>query len=83
MEVIHRQRTLNHTYRYWLVNQSPSQLDCLQCSDITQVKLCKGFLDSTTYTAEPEQHASQSRKWQLIGKRQWCCGAMRTIYCPC
>jgi len=23
--------------------------------------------------AEPDQHTSQSRKWQLIGKSQWCC----------
>jgi len=31
---------------------------------------------------EPEQHALQSRKWQLIGKSHWCCGAMRLIHCP-
>ena len=30
---------------------------------------------------EPEQRASQSRKWQLIGKSQWCCGAMQPIHC--
>jgi len=30
----------------------------------------------------PEQRASQSRKWQLIGKSQWCCGAMQPIHFP-
>jgi len=24
----------------------------------------------------------QSRKWQLISKSQWCCGAMLPIHCP-
>ena len=27
----------------------------------------------------PEQRASQSQKWQLIGKSQWCCGALMDI----
>jgi len=31
---------------------------------------------------EPEQSASQYRKWQLIGKSQWCCGATWPIHCP-
>jgi len=35
-------------------------------------KVKVGFLYSATYT-KPEQCALQSRKWQLIGKRQWCC----------
>jgi len=29
------------------------------------------------YMVEPEKHALQSQKWQLIGNRQWCYGAMR------
>jgi len=33
-----------------------------------------GFVYSATYT-EKEQRALQSRKWQLIGNSQWCCGA--------
>jgi len=37
---------------------------------------------SATYTVQPEQRALQSRNWQLIGKSQWCCGAMRPIHCP-
>jgi len=47
-----------------------------------KVKRYIGFLYSAAYTVEPEQLASQSRKWQLIGKSQWCCGAMRSIHCP-
>jgi len=39
-----------------------------------------GFLYSATKTVEPEQ---SRKKWQLIGKSQWCCGAMRPIHCPC
>jgi len=46
-------------------------------------KVKVGFLYTAAYTVEPEQRASQSRKWQLIGKGQWCCGAMRSIHCPC
>jgi len=41
-----------------------------------------GFLYSAAYRVGPEQRASQSRKWQLIGNSQWCCGAMRPIHCP-
>jgi len=41
------------------------------------------FLYSAAYMVEPEQRASQYRKWQLIGKSQWCCGDMRSIHCPC
>jgi len=32
---------------------------------------------------DQEQRALQSRKWQLIGKSQWCCSANAAIHCPC
>jgi len=44
------------------------------------VKVKVGFLYSATYT-KPEQRALQSRKWQLIGKRQRCCSANAAIHC--
>jgi len=47
-----------------------------------KVKVKVGFLYSAAYTVGLEERASQSRKWQLIGNSQWCCGAMRSIHCP-
>ena len=49
------------------------QLLCTQW----KVKVKVGFFYSTTYTAMPRPAALYSRrKWQLIGKSQWCCSAM-------
>jgi len=43
-------------------------LDMVPSSKGRMVKVKVGFLHSAAYTVEPEQRASQSRKWQLIGK---------------
>jgi len=40
-----------------------------------------GFLYSATYMVDQEQRALQSRKWQLIDKRQWYCSANAAIHC--
>jgi len=50
---------------------------CTQVSVVFKgIKVKVRFSYSAAYTVEPEQRASQSRKWQLIGNSQWCCGAM-------
>jgi len=51
---------------------------------LRKIKVRVRFLYSATYTVglEPEQHALQSWKWQLIGKSQWCCSARQPIHCP-
>jgi len=48
----------------------------------TKVKVKVRFLYSATYMVDHEQRASQSQKWPLIGKSQWCCGANAAIRCP-
>jgi len=47
------------------------------------VKVKVGFLYSITYMVDQEQLALTISKWQLIGKRQWCCSANVAIRCPC
>ena len=41
-----------------------------------KVKVKVGFFYSATYSSNAAtSRAVQSRKWQLIGKSQWCCSA--------
>jgi len=41
-----------------------------------QVPVVDCSVKSATYMVDQEQRTLQSRKWQLIGKSQWCCSAM-------
>jgi len=47
-----------------------------------KVKVKVRFLYSATYTVNYlSSRASQSLKWQLIGKSQWCGSANAAIHC--
>jgi len=49
-----------------------------------QNKVKVRFFYNATYTVNNLScRALQSRKWQLIGKSQWCCSVNAAVHCTC